>query len=382
MKTFSENFFYRWLLCFLSCLVWLLGIPEMGKADSFSVDGTANRFGSLAFMISAFADPNTQDIYPTGQTDFYVFSLFDTGSDQVAIGTSGQPVLGINSPTTTDIRLNGFNAIDPNTLLAPIGSGTGTPQAEVTNITVSAPSNLDPILVGAPVANNMTAIIDYTTIVERGPYSFLPPPMIARAPDLTFLHGPNTTLPTTQVDLELERFGRIGTNASGVNIGERYYLRDVLFSEPTGVSSGQVNRLLYDTGSNVTVLGNTMAQELGLNLNTPDFSGLVGGEQLPGFFLDSITFSGLGGTYTVQNAPVFVNPTAVFGGVADGIIGSNLFAQTSILFNGIENRLGIGISENPPIPEPSTLILFGTGFVSLMSWQIVRKRKLSKSCFR
>jgi hypothetical protein len=76
--------------------------------------------------------------------------------------------------------------------------------------------------------------------------------------------------------------------------------------------------------------------------------------------------SGLGGDYTILNAQVFVDTSAVpFGGAADAIIGSNLFRQTSLLFNGPTNSLGIGVRDAVTVPEPATWALLISGLLTL-----------------
>ena len=58
--------------------------------------------------------------------------------------------------------------------------------------------------------------------------------------------------------------------------------------------------------------------------------------------------TGVGGTYTVVNAPVVVTDDAM-GGAADAKIGSNLFSTAKLLFDGPSATLGIDVpSANKP----------------------------------
>jgi hypothetical protein len=118
------------------------------------------------------------------------------------------------------------------------------------------------------------------------------------------------------------------------------------WASPAGgeISNGSGQRFLYDTGTTPTMLRQPLADALGLT-GTPEFYVEVGGVLLPGFYLDSITMTGVGGTYTVLNAPVIVT-TDLMGGAADAKIGSNLFSQTKLLFDGPAATLGIGVATN------------------------------------
>ena len=99
---------------------------------------------------------------------------------------------------------------------------------------------------------------------------------------------------------------------------------------------------LYDTGTNFTAISSTMAQSLGLTGKPVKFQCTTGGTTtLNGYQIDAIQMTGFSGdTYTVTNARICVDTDpAPFGGVADARIGSNLFEQVPVLFNGDSNTL-------------------------------------------
>jgi hypothetical protein len=84
---------------------------------------------------------------------------------------------------------------------------------------------------------------------------------------------------------------------------------------------------------------------------------------LPGYYLDSITMTGVEGIYTVLNAPVIVTDDAM-GGAADAKIGSNLFSQVKLLFDGPAATLGISLpvaNEAPVADAGEDQVIEATG---------------------
>ena len=336
----------------LVLLMALAICPSAALAQDITVSGSPH-VGVLPQIITAFVVDG--DVLPAGGTDYYVFTLFDTGSTRIYFDFTTAASLGVTDGLTTDIRINGLAAIDPGTLYAPIYAGQA--QAEVPAIPVSLPASpLDRTLIGGPVTNVVRAVIDYTTAVSRGPYSYLGGAYV-EGPDITFYPAGSPVGFTPAITLSLEAFGSISPDDPGK--GQRYYMHSVSFNEggfswaspPSGedIPNNSLKRFLYDTGTTPTMLRRPVADALGLEPGAWEFQVQVGNDLLDGYYLDSITMAGEGGTYTVSNAPVIVTDD-VMGGAADARIGSNLFSQVKLLFDGPAATLGISLPSTNEAP--------------------------------
>jgi hypothetical protein len=360
-NSIAVNRICRGLLGFVFVLLMVLAIgPVAALAQNITVMGSPI-VGVLPQMITAFAHP-ANDVLPSGANDWYVFTLFDTGSTRVAFDSGTAATLGVSTGLFADVRINGLGAIDAVTLYAPIyPDQVGyVPQAEVLNIFLSVPTSspVNRTLIGGPVTNVVKAVIDYTTTVTRGPYTSLNP-QYYDGPDIAFypIGGDVGYVPV--ITLSLDPFGTINSVAG---LGQRYYMHNVSFNNGSisiaSPASGEIDqftsstRFLYDTGTSVTLITTDLATALGLT-GTPDFTQpMSDGSTLDGYSLNSITMTGAGGTYTVDGAPVLVT-TSTLGGAADAIIGSNLFSQAKLLFNGPAATLGISVpgANNPPVAD-------------------------------
>jgi len=333
----------------LALLAALAISPSMALAQDITVSNSPI-VGTLPQMITAFVVGG--DVLPAGGTDYYVFTLFDTGSTRIYFDFNTAASLGVTDGLTTDIRINGLAAIDPGTLYAPIYAGQA--QAEVPAIPVSLPASApDRTLIGGPVTNVVRAVLDYTTVITRGPYPYLEDAYV-EGPDITFYPAGSAVGYTPAITLSLRAFGSIDpVNDPGK--GQRYYMYNVTFNEgglswaspapgSGDIPNNSLQRFLFDTATTPTMLRTPVAELLGLT-GPEEFTVIVNGEECPGYYLDSITMTGDGGTYTVLNAPVIVT-VDLMGGAADVKIGSNLFSQVKLLFDGPAATLGIGEAAN------------------------------------
>jgi hypothetical protein len=356
-NSIAVNRIGRGLLGFVFVLLMLLAIGPVAALaqNNITVSGSPI-VGLLPQMITAFV--NLGDVLPLGTTDYYVFTLFDTGSTRIYFDANTAANLGVANGLVTDIRINGMGTIDPGSLYAPIYSGQA--QAEVLAIPVSllaSPPNRT--LIGGPVTNFVKAVIDYTTTITRGPYPYLGGNV--EGPDITFYPAGGDVGYTPTITLGLQAFGTTSPDDPGK--GQRYYMYNVSFNEgansvfspPNGDLGGTSTRFLYDTGTTPTMLRRPLADALGLTGKPWEFQVTVGGILLDGYNLDSITMTGVAGvegTYTVLNAPVVVTDD-VMGGAADARIGSNLFSQAKLLFDGPAATLGISVpsTNNAPVAD-------------------------------
>lgn len=336
-------------LYLLLILVAALAIsPSAVLAQDITVSNSP-QVGVLPHMITAFVVGG--DVLPTGSTDYYVFTLFDTGSTRINFDAITAASFGVTNGLVTDIRINGIGAIDPVTLYAPIYEGQA--QAEVLAIPVSLPTSPpNRTLIGGPVTNVVKAVIDYTTTITRGPYDYLGGGNV-EGPDILFYTAGDPVGYTPAITLSLESFG---TYDPGSGLGKRYLMYNISFNEGSASistpASGELNvagtRFLYDTGTTVTMITAAKATELGLTGPADFIQPMSDGTELDGYYMDSITMTGAEGVvYTVLDAPVVV--AASLGG-SDARIGSNIFSQVKLLFDGPNATLGIGeVSNSEPV---------------------------------
>ena len=121
----------RWLA--FALLAVLATSPAAGLAQDITVSGSPN-VGVLPHIITAFVTQPGNDVLPAGGIDYYVFTLFDTGSTRIYFDATTAASLGVSNGNLLDLRINGLGAIDPTTLYAPIYPGQA--QAEVLAIPV------------------------------------------------------------------------------------------------------------------------------------------------------------------------------------------------------------------------------------------------------
>jgi len=107
-----------------------------------------------------------------------------------------------------------------------------------------------------------------------------------------------------------------------------------------GEELNQMDNFMFDTGAQVTVINETVAAGLRLDLNDPDFvveivdaAGNV--TDVNGFYLDSVEIPASSEWLDYANVPVIVmNVSSPEGGILDGIIGMNLFVDFNFVFSG------------------------------------------------
>ncbi len=363
--------------------------------------GANRRFGPLpkhvSFLVNTSSTP--EDVYPVGGANcnfpcLYLFSLFDTGSNLVVINSATATQHGMPLTASTlwdvDVRIDGYSTLsagnNPGAPFALPGSSGGaqansgvlrvaprnlTIQEEEVHVdsTTGQPTGnfvlVDYNLVGAPVANKVVARIDYTTQITKGPWTFAPNHYTITAPDIEFFMPGASGIPTPTLTLFVEGFGSAAANPNGAT-DQRHFLQNVTFTKGTAnyydeQTLTNPKRFLFDTGTSFTVISQAMATALGANPASPNAAAGCSSNNTANFVsLDSITIVGMNSsnqlaTYRVNNPEVCVdvggtiisthypdpaNPTAPARKV-DAVIGSNLFDQAEILWDGPHRTVGI-----------------------------------------
>jgi predicted aspartyl protease len=100
------------------------------------------------------------------------------------------------------------------------------------------------------------------------------------------------------------------------------------------------NNFMFDTGAQVTVISETVAAQLRLNVAQPEFTAEIQGVTgdvtiVPGFYIDSLEIPATGEWLSLTNVPVvMLDVDSPEGGILDGIIGMNLFIDLNFVFRG------------------------------------------------
>jgi hypothetical protein len=320
------------------------------------------------------------DTLPVGADALlYQFGVLDTGSTVVMIknqppdacdarwlelcgpGVNCTVPVDPNMPEILDARVWGLGATDP----VSGGINPNTPEAEVAGLRVK-PSLSDsdvPTLIGAPIASQTVAWIDYTSTVSRS-YDW----GTVEAPNMRFapagggpayapFHVALSRLPATQLP------------SPAPTVGPRYTVPSAEFLNDGRRARGDTFVVLYDTGSTTTVITEEVAAALGIDLeSTPDDVFTVGtvngtaevkGWRIDRFEMSIRDFPCL--RYRVHHPLVYVMPNrddpanpSPFPNDIDVLLGSNYFAETQVVFDGPGDELGVFVAS--PADEDNDLI--------------------------
>ena len=341
-----------------------------------------------------FADPSyfPDGSFLTGNTsDFFDIALLDTGAathilGPVATGSSGFDLAG-----------NGFDG----TVIQPIGGATGVIDLDINDphgVYISGlgartspagqPLALDEselrgqtsfATLSAPAAWRLPNIIGLPMLVQHAikinndaPQIFELGGRTVRTPDVELIELGRGSRQGIQRRVPLElRPGGIGfvqgpiyvLNTAGILSGDPLHENP---RSPTLIENGGIfidvdlangtksledTGMLFDTGSDMTVVSEQTAVRLGFDpiVDTPDFVLQVEGsggisDGIPGFFVDELNFDAVGGDFSMQNVPVAVldvtNPSDP-GNIIPGIIGTHLFTGRNLVID-INPSIGTG----------------------------------------
>lgn len=330
-------------------------LADVGAALDIVVDGTGHTVGPLPTHFYALTEPSDADIYPLGEGAFSLYSLYDSGSTKVRINDLDPPNrvsgsnfgdkdtghLNLTAIETVNLRLNGLNARLPSGGIPMGAPGSGSPaQVQVNDIAVK-PESVDVTLIGAPVISQLIAHIDYTQIITDTPPGSS---VVVTGPYIDFYLPGDAGIPAPDLSLELERFGSL-TSTDGATVGQRYWLRNVVFQRGTNVVADHRDApdpfdFMFDTGTTITIVNNKVAGLLDLSSLTASFNCYGGTNN--GYIIDSVTMLGTDGTYRINNASICWQESAIRNpSIVDAVIGSNFFDQVQLIIDGPGNSLGI-----------------------------------------
>jgi len=144
---------------------------------------------------------------------------------------------------------------------------------------------------------------------------------------------------------------------SVLDLGSLFFTAsEITFDEGLETTRG---RMMVDTGAQATLISQIAAAELGLDLDHPEFEvelqGFACAVTAPGFYIDRVRAPALGGSLVWNNAPVLVlNAPGPSGETLFGILGSNLFGDRDLVFNGAAVPPYVDVSE--PIEQQELAI--------------------------
>jgi hypothetical protein len=278
----------------------------------------------------------------------------DTSFNCVVPPTGTDP----NLPLSLDVRLWGLGAVDALTLGAPLDN----PQAEVPSIQVRPSDSVVPTLIGAPVAAQTIAHINYGNIVTRN-FGFFS----VFGPDMTFFSPGDPAIPPVPFAFPLTRQGSF-TQAllDNASVGPRFRLATaVLKNGNAAVANGSTIPstfppntttvgFLYDTGNSTTLITEDMARALGIDpvnsvpVDCQTLGAFNGPIDAKGFMIDRFEMTSADGLtrYVIHNPLVYVAPDIQTGTPRPAfpddiavVVGANYFAPQTVQFDGPGNTL-------------------------------------------
>lgn len=390
-----------------------VGLPLFSYSASFTIDAAADKTGLLPYVIFSLTvqSPSGEDILPYGQDDAALLGVLDSGAASVLINDSNPgrtnrwygfaddaAILGLNTTKTNsdppvtigvDVRITGMARSLQTTLGTPpavlpwiAGPGlAGEVDADIKDIVVRTDAGTDITLIGAPVSLQVKVLIDYTTVIGR---------LMPKSLDTKYMRGkgpvqsPNMSFNPpadyqSEVKIFLQRFGPRRHLGGVYDVDQRLWMYGIELHHGGNTLAAPVDgdlaasgiRFMYDTGSDVSLISQSVAESLGLyDPDAPDeihpdgYLTIDGTEGVPGWKLESVVMAGQGGTYIVKNAWFFIDPNlwtgseidpaaAAFDGApVDVVIGSNLFMHTVLLYDGPNDILELGVKAKNNVPAP------------------------------
>ncbi len=312
----------------------------------------------------------------------YAIGIFDTGSsaslisyndafrtgmyDAGLVTSSAIDLIGVTSMASAwasqplGVFIDGLKAIEPDGLLLDDSGMVGeTNVSIIVGDPVGSP-NL-PTAVGAPLAFFFAAAFQNgrQITVTRDEDEFT-------APDIRFYPLFDSDIPhySNKINLELRPTDVIGIqyfpciegifecpDGDGsplqptIIVDAFWTAQGLFFVSSVDVIHGTRSALdkdafMFDTGAQVSVIGEAIAARLGLNPDKADFEAeivdVTGDVTIqPGFYIDSLEITAMPNWLSFTNVPVvMLDVDSPEGGYLDGIIGMNLFVDLNFAFHG------------------------------------------------
>jgi len=292
------------------------------------------------------------------------------GTEVIPLGGAGGTEFGTNQDPT-GIYVTGFSNATGGASLS-LNTSTLVGQYNVSIVGANDPASLLPDVVGLPLASQYTTVIhaDQRKEIVVGGEVFESPevqllpfgdpgiPNITLTAPLQLLPGSAFATPP----LFTLNFGLPDPNdfhqdpSVPTSVPGAMFIQGDIFNG--GIAQNNLE-MFFDTGSQVTVVSELVASNLGFDvvLDTPEFTVEVQGAggvvlDVPGFFVESFSLDTTGGSFALTNVPVIVlNVPDPRDGInpVPAIIGTNLFADRNIVIN----------------PEPGNAFLAISGIVTL-----------------
>jgi hypothetical protein len=297
-----------------------------------------------------------------GDDDAAQAGLFDSGlvtsSTVELIGATSSVLAFASHPL--GLFIDGLSAIEPNGLLIDNTNMLGT-----TNVSIIVGDPIEspnlPTAAGAPLAVYFSAAFcnNRPLTVTRDSNEFT-------APYIRFYDQSDANIPyySNKIYLELRPTDVVSVQyfpciegmmdcpdgdgsplAPTIIVDAWWEYQGLFFVSSVDLTHGDKSAIdrdgfIFDTGAQITVIGESTAARLGLNPADPDFEveivDATGSTTIaPGFYIDSLDITATPEWLGFTNIPVvMLDVQSPEGGYLDGIIGMNLFVDLNFVFHG------------------------------------------------
>ncbi|MGW8257870.1 MAG: aspartyl protease family protein, partial [Thermoguttaceae bacterium] len=280
----------------ISCLPFFSTLQRLWAADlEIALDSQLDQLGSQVETVQAFKH---------GDDEWTTFGIYDTGSSVASIsyidqfyfdllGLNSIPVLapngasaeGIDGSLTGDVSQPGILSagglgaitIDPDTFDIGIGTSSTIDVPDVQCFLGTENGSPDlPTITGTPIHNlGMAAKIDM-----QGFKLDFGEGLVISLPDVNFVSSgttlTGTTITPTPLRIPLQLVGENNYAAPGNNVSTApnpvqtgVTLRQGLNPDETYAASITDQTFLFDTGAQISIVNTSLAQSLGVDLNSP-----------------------------------------------------------------------------------------------------------------